>query len=201
MLDLEKVDDVLDDAAMLHLLSSAGPWRQQLPEEAPFIFSARPAMMLSSVDMPLKMRRSGTFGRCRRSRPRRRSHAAALFALEGDAAIGRVIETVDAVQHRGLAGAIRADDRADFALADVERNIRERLDAAESERHILDRQQRPGVRDDAGRRALSCRRLQRRPPRHRVDVHVADIHPREMRPLRPSSNVTSVEMSASRVPS
>ena len=78
----------------------------------------------------------------------RRAHAAALFALESDAAMCRVIETVDAVQHRRLAGPIRADDRADFALADVERNIRERLDAAESERHVLDREQRLGLRDD-----------------------------------------------------
>src|SRR3712207_7813130 len=44
--------------------------------------------------------------------------------LEGDASLARVVETVDAVEHRGLAGAVRADDGADLALPDVERDVR-----------------------------------------------------------------------------
>src|SRR5258708_12455733 len=52
-----------------------------------------------------------------------------------------MIEAVDDVEQRGLAGAIGADDGADLAFADVEGNAADRLDPAEGERHVLDREQ------------------------------------------------------------
>src|SRR5207244_9865435 len=53
----------------------------------------------------------------------------------------RVVEAVDDVEHRGLAGAVGPDDGANLALADVERDAGDRLDAAEGERDVLDREQ------------------------------------------------------------
>ena len=44
----------------------------------------------------------------------------ARLAREGDRALLRVVDAVDHVEHRALARAVRADDRADLVLADVE---------------------------------------------------------------------------------
>jgi hypothetical protein len=110
----------------------AGPWRRSCHQKGTRILSERPAMTLSSVVMPLNR---ATFWKVRAIPPRAASEGAsgAGRALEGDAAVGRVVEAVDAVQHRGLAGPVRPDDGADLALADVEGHVRERLDAAEAQ--------------------------------------------------------------------
>ena len=68
-----------------------------------------------------------------------------------------MVEAVDDVEHRGLAGAVRADDGADLALADIERDVGDRLHAAERERDVLDREQHVAGRDVVARPALSCR--------------------------------------------
>jgi len=72
--------------------------------------------------MPLN---SATFWNVRAMAARRpvRPHLLARLAAEGDAAFLRLIEAVDDVEQRRLAGAVRSDNRADLALADVERNI------------------------------------------------------------------------------
>src|SRR6185312_5990176 len=57
------------------------------------------------------------------------------------ASLLRMVEAVNDVEHRRLAGAVRADDRADFSLADVEGDAAHRLHAAERERHVLHRQE------------------------------------------------------------
>jgi hypothetical protein len=98
-------------------------------------------MMLSSVDMPLN---SATFWKVR-AMPAAAAWCGlilgAAHALVGDAAFLRMVEAVDAVEHRGLAGAVRADDGADLALADVEGDVGDRLHAAEAQRDVLDREQ------------------------------------------------------------
>ena len=56
----------------------------------------------------------------------------------------------DHVHHRGLAGAVRADDRAHLALVEVEREIVQRLEAVEADRdavEIEDRARRAAVVD------------------------------------------------------
>src|SRR5262249_59509705 len=68
-------------------------------------------------------------------------HRRARPALEGDAAPLRLIEAVDDVEQRGLARAVWADNGADLAFTDIERDAGHRLDAAERERHVLDRKQ------------------------------------------------------------
>src|SRR5439155_20371773 len=72
-----------------------------------------------------------------------RIHAAALAPLEGNRPLLRVVYAVDDVQHRGFAGAVRADDGADLVLPDVEGNALERDHPAESERDLVDLEDRP----------------------------------------------------------
>ncbi len=72
-----------------------------------------------------------------------RIHVAALAALEGDRPLMRVVDPVDDVEHRGFAGAVRADDGADLVLPDVEGNTLERDHAAEGERDAVDLEDRP----------------------------------------------------------
>ena len=65
-----------------------------------------------------------------------RPHLGAGFAFEGDLANLRIVETVDDVQHRGFTGAVRTDDRANFALVDIETDILDGVHATERQRHI-----------------------------------------------------------------
>ena len=52
------------------------------------------------------------------------------------------IEAVDAIQHRRLAGAIGANDGADFAFLDFEADIDQCVHGAKGQTDILDPQQR-----------------------------------------------------------
>ena len=56
----------------------------------------------------------------------------------------RLVEAGDAVEHRGLAGAVRPDQRGDGALADVEADIVDREEAAEPHGQMLDAEQSVG---------------------------------------------------------
>ena len=58
--------------------------------------------------------------------------------LRMNANLLRLVDAVDAVEHRALAGAVGADDRAHLVLADVEADVGQRLHAAEAERDVLD---------------------------------------------------------------
>jgi hypothetical protein len=60
-------------------------------------------------------------------------HAGHVAALEENQAFGRVVATGDAVDHRGLAGPVRADDREQFALVDLEADIGQRPHPAEAQ--------------------------------------------------------------------
>src|ERR1700694_655519 len=97
------------------------------------------------------------------------------------------------------AAAVRPDDGADLAFADVEGNVGERLHAAEGKRDILGREQ-----DFAGR-DLGRRTLHAAFPSGGADAATGAISRILMRaaivPLRPSSKVTSVLMSTSLEPS
>jgi hypothetical protein len=68
-----------------------------------------------------------------------RAHPCAGLSFEPNAAFLRVVEAVDDIEHRRLAGTVRPDDRANFAFADVEGNVADCLNAAKRERHVLDR--------------------------------------------------------------
>jgi hypothetical protein len=62
--------------------------------------------------------------------------------VQGQAPLGRSVEAGDAVEHRGLAGAIRADDGSDGAPRGGEGNLLHRGQAAEAHGQLLDCQDR-----------------------------------------------------------
>jgi hypothetical protein len=63
-------------------------------------------------------------------------------ALERDPPIAERVEARQAVEQRRLAGAVRADQAEDVAACDDERHPVEGDDAAETDRHVLDLEQR-----------------------------------------------------------
>ena len=66
-------------------------------------------------------------------------------AVERDVAAIAFVEPRDAVEKRGFAGAVRADQADDAAGRDLEGDAVEGDDAAETHRHVLHAQQRlPG---------------------------------------------------------
>src|SRR5207247_7455341 len=122
VLDLEKIDDLLDATAMLHLLRERRTEPQQLPEKAAPHLQRASRHDVVERGHPLEQGDVLKGARDAAERSVIGAHARAHRSLERDAALLRVIEAVDDVEHRGLAGTIRADDRPNLAFADVERN-------------------------------------------------------------------------------
>ena len=60
-----------------------------------------------------------------------------ILPLVADRSVGGPVAARDAVDHRGLAGAIRSDDREQLAGLDVEADVGQRRDATEPQRHPL----------------------------------------------------------------
>ena len=199
MLDLEEVDDLLDPVAVFDLFAQRRPDPQELPEEAALHLERAPGHDVVERRHALEQRDVLEGARDAAARRVVGPHARARMTLEGDAAFLRVIEAVDDVEHRGLAGAVRTDNGADLALADVERDAGDRTDAAEGKRDVLDCEQHVAGGDfGAGRRphaAFSIARATGAVFKSRIFTRA------ESTPLRPSSNVTSVEISASAAPS
>jgi hypothetical protein len=73
---------------------------------------------------------------------------------ERDLAFGGLVEAGDAVEHRGLAGAVGADQRGDLVGVGFEGEIRDGGKAAETHRHVLDREHRGLVRGSHVSRVL-----------------------------------------------
>ena len=68
-------------------------------------------------------RNSATFWKVRpmpRPAMRCRDNPLTRASLEPDVAVGKAIEAADAVEQRGLAGAVRPDQAADLAVGDIE---------------------------------------------------------------------------------
>jgi hypothetical protein len=63
-------------------------------------------------------------------------------ALERDPPVAERVEARQAIEERRLAGAVRADEADDVAARDRERHPVEGDDAAETDRHVLDLEQR-----------------------------------------------------------
>src|SRR5208337_1918176 len=120
VLDLEEVDDLLARLTMLDLLVERRPEAERLPDEPALhlevasghdVVERRHAPEQGDV---LEGAGDAALGRLVRLHPRPRP------AAIGDLPVLRMIEAVDYVQHRGLAGAVRPDDGADLAFSDVE---------------------------------------------------------------------------------
>ena len=196
---LQEVDDLLDAGAVFDLLGERRTDAQKLPEEAAAHLQRAADHDVVESAHALEQRDVLEGARDAADGGFMRAHLGASLALEGDAAFLRLIEAVDDVEHRGLAGAVRPDDGADLALADVEGNVAHRLHAAERQRDVLHRQQHIVDRDVGSARGS-----------HAAfpigvatgTVAMSRIFTRALiTPLRPSSNVTSVEISASCEPS
>src|SRR6266545_8278681 len=147
VLNLEKVDDLLDAAALLDLFRERRSDPQQLPEEAAAHLQGPPRHDI--VERGHAFEQRYVLERACNATPRRLvgPHCRAPLALEDDAAVLRVIEAVDDVEQRGLARAVGADNGADLAFADIEGNAADCLDAAECERDVLDCEQHLASRD------------------------------------------------------
>src|SRR5262249_32572317 len=144
-------------------------------------------------------------------------HRGACAALECDAALLRLIKAVDDVEHRGLAGAVGADNGADFSAIDAEGYLGQRLHTAERQRDAVDGEERfmRAVDETIAREALFSSPLRgesrrSRPAHSAFSCAAVAGNPTcmsliltraAMVPRRPSSNVTSVAMVASAEPS
>jgi hypothetical protein len=67
---------------------------------------------------------------------RRRPHPEDVGALESNRPLLRAVHTVQAVEDRRLAGAVRADDREQLVVIDVECDVLQRRHAAEPKGHV-----------------------------------------------------------------
>ena len=65
----------------------------------------------------------------------------AVAVAQAQAAFARFVEAGDAIEHGGLAGAVRPDQRGDLALSRVERQVIDRDQAAEAHGQMLDLEQ------------------------------------------------------------
>ena len=139
--DFEEIDDLLDALAVLDFFPHRRSVAQQLPEEAAVHLERAAGHDVVERGHGLEQRDVLKGAGDAAGRRLVRQHGRMRDALESDAARLRTIEAVDDVQHRRLAGAVGADDGADLALLDVERDIGQRVDAAEGERNALDREQ------------------------------------------------------------
>src|SRR5271168_1492277 len=194
--DLEKVDDLLDAPPMLDFFLERGAIAEKLPEKSPAHLERAAGQNVVERRHATEQRQilegSGDAARRRGMGP----HAPAHLPLERDAPGLRLVEAVHDVEHRGLASAVRTDDRADLALADVERHSRQRTHAAERERNILNGKQYLAERRvPRGRRPHAARSNAAARAGYGLRSRIATRA--AMTPLCPSSKVTSVAICAS----
>jgi hypothetical protein len=97
----------------------------------------RPVMMLSITLMPLNSARFWNVRAMPIVATWWLSMWLKVWPLEADVALLRRVDPVDAVQHRAFPCAVRPDDRADLVFTDIERDVRERLDATEGQADVL----------------------------------------------------------------
>ena len=136
-LEVEQFDHLLDLVAMVEFGAPHGGQIQQLLHEVRRRMAvpadqkvAQHGRVVEQLDV-LEGARDPHLGDVMR---RRRGE---LLAVEHQPARGRVIEPRDQVEDRGLAGAVRADDREDLPLLDGEVDLIDRLQAAELQREVF----------------------------------------------------------------
>src|ERR1700677_4325692 len=139
--DLQEIDDLLAELPMPDLLGERRAMSQGLPEQA--LAHAQVSPRHDVVERRHALEQRDVLERARYAVACRfvRAHARARLAAKQDLALLRLVEAVDDVEHRRLAGAVRPDDRANLAFADVERHVGDRPDAAERKRDVLEREQ------------------------------------------------------------
>ena len=190
-LDLQEVDDLLDLPAVFDLFLLRRAPVNSLLQEAGFHLQVAPGHDVIKRRHTLEERDvlEGT------GNPLFRGvmgpHLLTGFPLEGDGALLRMVDAVDAVEHAALAGPVRADDGEDFMLAYLEAHVGESLDPSEGERDVVDFQDDvPGMLMTAGAHAPPYPTV---PDGSATNVWTSRI-PSSARttPTRPSSNLTWV---------
>src|SRR5690606_9137218 len=136
-LDLQEVDDVLDEFAVADFLALGRPPAQRLRQQ-----TALHAQVAAGHDVvqhahALEQRQVLERAGDAHLGGAARVHARVAPALEFNAALLRRIDAVDDVEHRALAGTVRADDGADLVFAHIERDVGQGLHAPERQRDVL----------------------------------------------------------------
>src|SRR5262249_49355900 len=149
--EIEEVDELPRDVGELALLASGPGQTQRIAEEI-----ARTEGM--AADPHVVEHRHGAEERevLERAADSDRRHAVRRQAedapaLEQNVALARRIEAAEAVEERGLAGAVRADQAEELATTDRERHAIERHDAAEAHADVAHRDERRGGRRHGAR--------------------------------------------------
>src|SRR5574343_1095916 len=137
-LDLEEVDDVLDEGAVRALLALGRAPADRLLEEVGLHLQVAARHDVVDHAHALEERQVLEGARHPHLGHLAAVHVAEGLAPEGDLALLRRVDAVDAVEHRALAGAVGADDRADLVRAHVEADVGQRLDATEAQADVLD---------------------------------------------------------------
>src|SRR5690606_31300087 len=141
--DLEEVDDVLDPLAVLDLLALRLALPQGLPEHVRL--HPRDAAGHQIIERGHALEQGDVLEGSGDplARDLVRLQFPALLAAKPHLALLGMVEAVDDVQHRRLAGAVRTDDGAYLPFPYVETDVFERLDAAKGQRNVVDAQQNP----------------------------------------------------------
>ena len=131
-LDLEEVDDVLDELALLGLLALGRAPAQRLLEQVAAHLQVAPGHDV--VDHAHALEQGEVLEGARHAHLGHltRVHVLERLPAQRDRALLRLVDAVDAVEHRALARAVRADDGAYLVLADIEADVGQRLHAAEA---------------------------------------------------------------------
>ena len=108
VLDLQEVDDLLDLAPVLQLLASRATDVDRLLEEVRVHLEVAPGHDVVEHAHALEQRDVLERARDALRRGLVRVHVAAHLAAKRDRALLRVVDAVDDVEHRALAGAVRA---------------------------------------------------------------------------------------------
>src|SRR5262249_13807490 len=132
----EEVDDLLDLAPMLELLAAGACEPIQGAGEK----TTLQEMVASHHDVVENRHMAGQREILKRTTdsgrgPASRLEGADVVSPVENRALGRPVAARDAIDHRGLAGAVGPDDRKQLALLDGEADVGQRLDAAELQRH------------------------------------------------------------------
>ncbi len=137
ILDLEKIDDVLDDLPVLDLLLAGGPEIDPPEEDATLQEQVPPQHEI--VEHGHVVKESDVLECPGDPEPRDliRLHPRDLPILEVDGSSLGAVDTGDAVEYRGLPGAIRPDDRVDLPFGHVGGDPVDRLHAPEREVDVV----------------------------------------------------------------
>jgi len=143
--ELDELDDLLDPLAVLDLfpLGASPPERAGQEPRLHQVMTAEHEVVdhVQVHEQPEVLERP----RDAQVRGGRRTHADDVGALEPNRPLLRVVHAVEAVEDRRLAGAVRADDREQLVVVDVERDVLQRGHAAEAKRHVASFEQRTAL--------------------------------------------------------